>query len=136
MVQGSEYPEACSEHEWNPMAGQLRSIAGDHAPQELVSLAKTYMCGQGESARRFLLRFSPKMILSTYEGTGVEGTQELVFSKEVLQPQAAEAWSASLQRDYSGVTVSFYSNEACMRYATFKPSKTNWLIFGIGEACD
>lgn len=130
------YTETCNKQEWRLVGDQLNSIADGRAPQLLVSLAKAYICGQGANTKKYLLQFSTKTVISTSEGSGQEKTQDFVPSNEVIQPQAGKAWDTTIQGEYSKVTLSFFSNEACVRSVTFKQTNANWLIVGIGEACD
>lgn len=136
QIGGDHYAETCNTQEWPLVTDQLKIVADNRSPHLLTKLAKAYICGKGTKIKKYLLLHSNKNIITTSEGSGQEKIEDSIPSNEAIQPQASQAWNATVQGEYPNVILLYFSNEVCVRSVTFKPIKSNWLIVGTGEACD
>ena len=131
-----EHPSSCQKAAWPGIAQQLRQAADGRASDVLVSLAHTYVCGRGSRAEQVLLRAAPRFVTQVLSGSGEETTTRLVESQATLAPHGGRAWDTTVRDDHPDVSLSFFTDEACVHGATFRPFANGWMLVRVEDACD
>jgi len=131
-----EHPPSCSKAAWAGIAQQLQQAAGERAPDRLVELARTYVCGQGTRAEQALLRAAPRFVTQVLSGTGEDTTTRLVESQGTIAPHGGRAWDLTVRDDHPDVSFMFFADEACVHGATFRPFGNGWMLVRVEDACD
>lgn len=130
-MQGNTYPSACVFDERRSLKESLRSLK---YPDEKKAwkIVEMVLCGPSNRITRSYLEHHISKNLRNEEVTGKWRSQ--IFS-------LTKAWNAALRADLNdrkslGISLQYFSNEACVKELTLEYDKNKWMIYKISEVCD
>jgi hypothetical protein len=131
----STYQPTCSKSEWADFGAWLVQVADARKPDDMVALARTYLCGNGDAANRAAQRSMPKVVRHVASGSGEEDLIER-RSRDEFEVRGGEFWNASVEKEDQDVWVSGLVNEACGHSVRFRYVASSWLLVEFRDACD
>lgn len=135
-IHGDLYKSACSPQEWPVIREAVHQSAKNKQPEALLDLINNFLCGAGEMANARLHRSMNSKIAVISEETGTQGRMRENRSRTEFSVLAGAAWQVSVQKFKSGISVSYFPNEACAATANFRFNGKTWQFVSFGEACD
>ena len=140
-VQGDEYPNACSPGGRKKLQQSVKRAAGRRRDANGAwRLVETLLCAPNSKAsRRYLTSVLPAEVRSVSSGTGQDEISESVRRDgKLIETLLAEgeAWHATVESESREVSLSYYSNEACINTRTLSFVHRRWRLLKISEACD
>ena len=130
-MQGSIYPSACAFDEKRLLRKSLRSLK---FPDEEIAwkIVETILCAPNNKSNRSYLESHISNELKNEKFAGERIGKIFALTK---------AWDATLHPDVSdrksiGISLFYFSNEACVKEIGLEYDKNKWMLNKISELCD
>lgn len=139
QMHGETYQSACMpEHLSKLKAALLKEPVNE--TDQLWRAVRTMLCAPKDRvSRRLVKSLLPSKVRRTTESTGDEPRSKLIARTDgLIDKMLAEGkvWNACIRSIDEGITLQYFSNEACVESRKLKWANNKWSIVQIGSACD
>ena len=139
-VQGVKYSNACTPDGRKALRKSVWRVAAGREATGAWRLVETLLCSPNSKAsRRYLTSVLGAEVRSVSSGTGQDEVSQSVrrdgrLIKALLA--GGEAWHATVESESTGISLSYYPNEACINSRTLSFVNRSWRLVKISQACD
>jgi hypothetical protein len=130
-MQGSIYPSTCVFEERTTLRRSLRSLKCPDEEKAWKIIEMILCAPSNKTTRSYLEKHISNKLKNKYSASE---RSEKIFA-------FTKAWDATLGADLSvrnniGISLLYFSNEACVKEFALEYDKNKWMIYKISEVCD